>query len=302
MNILKSIPIATVLEARGLMPTMKKRRNGQMAGPCPIHGGDNPGAFVVSQYKNLWHCFTQCQGGGDVIELVKRLDNTSYTEAAKYLRSLTALKPPINTVNKAVVKDFNPFTRTLTLDATTPIFQQKGIRAETACQFQAGVYHPNGFMNNCVAVRMHDLNGNPLGYAGRRLDPGQVQQYGKWKFPRAFPKAKILFNFHRIRHHVKQAVVVVECPWGVMRLQQLKIPAVALLGTHISETQLKQLSQVPNVIVMFDGDEAGQLGAMKTCRALAPFTQPYLIPLFNNQDPDDLSDSVLAGTVRPFFP
>ena len=296
--ILKTTPITHVLEDRGLMPQMKQYKH-QWVGPCPIHGGDNPRAFVVSQQKNLWNCFTQCQGGGDVITFVMRLDNSSYRQAINYLKTLSKSKIPLKKL--APTSNFKPFTQILTLDTTTPVLQQKGILAETAHQFQAGVYHPNGFLKDCIAVRFHDLNGNPLGYAGRRLDPDQAKQYGKWKFPRAFPKAKILFNFHRIKNP-KLAIVVVECPWGVMRLQQLQIPAVALLGTHISSTQLEQLAKIPNVIVMFDGDVAGQSGALKTCLALQPFTQSYLVPLSDGQDPDDLSDSKLTNMLHPFFP
>ena len=237
--------------------------------------------------------------------MVEKLDNTSYRQAVDYLNSLSVFNSPMpqpeTTVNKSAISIFKPFTRALTLDAATPVLQQKGIRIETARQFQAGAYRANGFLQNCIAVRLHDLNGNPLGYAGRRLDAEQVRRYGKWKFPRAFPKNQVLFNFHRIRQYVNNAVVVVECSWGVMRLAQLKIPAVALLGTHISIMQLKCLAQIPRVLVMFDGDEAGQRGAMKTCRALQPFTQPYLIPLFDDQDPDDLSDSKLLNILRPFF-
>ncbi len=35
-----------------------------------------------------------------------------------------------------------------------------------------------------------------------------------------------------------QGLAVVECPWGVMRMAKIGIPAVALLGTHLSRSQV----------------------------------------------------------------
>jgi len=44
-------------------------RPGRFAGPCPVHGGDNPTAFTIDDEKGLWYCFTRCQTGGDIFSL-----------------------------------------------------------------------------------------------------------------------------------------------------------------------------------------------------------------------------------------
>jgi len=41
VNNLKRLPITRVLEDKGLLGYMKQR-HGQLFGPCPVHGGDNP--------------------------------------------------------------------------------------------------------------------------------------------------------------------------------------------------------------------------------------------------------------------
>jgi DNA primase len=44
--------------------------NGAGRGPCPLHGGDNPDSFSVTDKG--WFCFSACQSGGDGIEFVRR--------------------------------------------------------------------------------------------------------------------------------------------------------------------------------------------------------------------------------------
>jgi len=43
----RSVSIETVLNAEGLT-TVLKQRGQQLVGPCPVHGGDNPHAFVLN--------------------------------------------------------------------------------------------------------------------------------------------------------------------------------------------------------------------------------------------------------------
>jgi hypothetical protein len=49
------VSIAAVLQDKGLDTVFRKRAD-QLVGPCPLHGGDNPNAFVISLSKNIWHC------------------------------------------------------------------------------------------------------------------------------------------------------------------------------------------------------------------------------------------------------
>jgi len=49
------VSIAVVLHDKGIITAFRKRAD-QLVGPCPVHGGDNPNAFVISLSKNIWHC------------------------------------------------------------------------------------------------------------------------------------------------------------------------------------------------------------------------------------------------------
>ncbi len=248
------VSIEQVLTARGVIASLT-RRGQRLIGPCPVHHGDHPQAFVVDLAKDLWYCFTRCRGGGDVVELVRRMDHCPYPEVARYLAALARVSPtPARAKARRPNRAYQPYTKTLRLDPHAPLLAQKGIPAQTARHFQAGAYQGPGFLEGCVAIRLHDPDGRPIGYAGRRLDPQQIRHYGKWKFPPGLPKREILYGFHRITSPLQQGLAVVECPWGVMRLAQIGIPAVALLGIHLSRTQVQLLRRTPRIVLMLDGE------------------------------------------------
>lgn len=311
-NYLKqTVSIISVLSDKGLLPLLKRRGN-DLVGSCPVHGGDNPRAFVVNLEKNVWYCFTRCQGGGDVIELVRKLDRKSYVETAEYLMNLSGTTPNASSYLNRVLRianssekpngtRFKPFTSRVPLDPNTNFLKSKAITPKTAQAFEVGVYHQKGFLAGSIGIRLHDIFGNPLGYAGRRLDPTQIKKYGKWRFPKGFPKKEILYNFHRVRPKLPSSLVVVECPWGVMRLAQLDIPAVALLGTTLSSIQLNLLAKTSRIILMLDGDHAGRIATAKIENMLQPrqIVFPVMLPL--DKDPDDLSDLELFNRIQDFF-
>jgi len=296
----RRVSIETVLEDRGLLSSLRKRGN-DLVGPCPVHHGDNRRAFVVSLEKNLWYCFTRCMGGGDVIHLVTRLDDIDPYEASRYLQTLNrnrmALKAGpknrLKSYQKEIKRSFKPFTARLPLHHDISFLTSKGIKPTTATSFEAGFYPYRGMLCGCVAIRLHDIHGRSLGYAGRRLDPITTHRLGKWIFPPALPKKEILYNYHRIPAKLSGTLVVTECAWGVMRLAQLAIPAVALLGSKLSTRQLSLLQQCSKVVLMLDGDRAGR-DATETIKCqLRPHVCVSSVDLPPNKDPDDLDDENL---------
>ncbi len=93
----------------------------------------------------------------------------------------------------------------------------------------------------------------------------------------------------------RRGVVLVECPWGVLRLAQLRVPAVALLGTGLSQAQQGLLRALPTVVIMMDGDPAGT-SASVSLRPRLPSSVVFELP--EGKDPDDLADSQLLSVTR----
>ncbi len=287
------VAIERLLDQRGLLDHMRARR-GKLIGPCPVHGGDNPTAFVVDRARGLWFCHSGCRAGGDVVELVRRLDGVGYRQAALTLADLaerSAWDTPPAPSPSAPRSDFQPFAARLDLDPHHPLLHAKGIAPATAERFEVGAWRGRGMLHDCIAFRLHTPDGAPLGYAGRRLCSARARRLGKWLFPRGLPKRQLLYGWHRGVQGVP--LVLVECPWGVLRLRQLNIPAVALLGTHLTADQARLLARVPSVLVMLDGDDAGRAATTRIRRLLA--AQAVLLP--RGHDPDDLTDDELRRLV-----
>jgi DNA primase len=293
-----SVSIPALLHARGLLDRMSRRGN-RLVGPCPIHHGDNPTAFSVDIQRNLWYCFSACQAGGDVIDLVRRLDGLGFREALRALAAVAPLPPPPSlwTAPSPSSSSFRPYTRSLWLQPDHPFLRRKGILPQTAARFEVGAYEGPGWLAGCIGVRLHDTEGHPLGYAGRALDSGSQ----KWKLPPGFPKGAILYGFHHVRQQLYRGLVVVECPWGVLRLAQLGLHAVALLGVQVSDAQRRLLAAAHHLVILLDGDEAGRRGACRIQRELGSTIETIALPLPDDTDPDDLTDEALVSLVAPWI-
>ncbi|MBI2838821.1 MAG: toprim domain-containing protein [Acidobacteria bacterium] len=152
-------------------------------------------------------------------------------------------------------------------------------------------------------MRLHDPAGLPLGYACRRLDPHEIQIYGKWKLPSRLPKYQILYNLHRIARADSRGIVLVECPWSVMRIHQIGLSAVALLGTALSAHQQRLLYSLhPRRLILFlDGDDAGRAASARLFATLRPILPAFQVHLPPNLDPDDLPNSDLADLLHPIL-
>jgi DNA primase len=53
---------------------------GSLRGRCPVHKGDNEGAFLVDPDQRRWHCF-RCSTGGDLIDLCQAVEGGEVWEA-----------------------------------------------------------------------------------------------------------------------------------------------------------------------------------------------------------------------------
>lgn len=206
------------------------------------------------------------------------------------MASLAAERP--STRSSAI---FRPFRPTLSLDPVHPFFDCTRLRADTLRRFEAGAWRGGGFLAGMVAVRLHDPRGDPLGYAGRRLDPADVQRSGKWKWPPGFPKGGCLYNWHRAEGHLDRGLIVVEGFWSVMKLAQEGWPAaVALGGVHVSSVQKSLLARARHLWLFLDGDDVGQTATDRLVRTvLHPRLTSVRCPA--GLDPADLPGEALAG-------
>src|ERR1700722_6258819 len=76
-----AITMEQVLDHYGILDKFK-RGTDSLNGPCPIHRGSNPTQFRVSISKNIWHCFSECKHGGNVLDFIAKMEDMSIHAAA----------------------------------------------------------------------------------------------------------------------------------------------------------------------------------------------------------------------------
>lgn len=296
-----TVGITEVLASYGLDAALRVQ-HGELVGPCPLpeHQGDrnNRGAFRVRPNNGVWNCQTHC-GGGDVVKLAVMMEGGDYAAAARKLAYLETVSSPafrhrchhyLPDRRTPPSNSFSPYIKPLQLVPDHAYLRARWFQPRTAMTFEAGWWPLGGFLEGCIGVRLHDPQGCPLGYAGRRVTSEQAQRFGKWKLPRELPKGDILFNWHRARPLLQRGVVVVEGPFDAMRVWQAGFRSVvALLGSTATPSQQALLSSAPNVIVLLDGDTAGRHGARKLASALTS-TSVTVVDLPDGHDPADLPD------------
>jgi DNA primase len=137
-----------------------------------------------------------------------------------------------------------------------------------------------------------DHKGEVVGFGGRALTDEQMPKYLNSPESELFHKGQTFYGLHVTGPYIREldAVIVVEGYMDLLGLYRAGIKnVVATLGTALTERHAQILKRfTKNVVVLFDGDEAGQRA---TERSLPILLQAGLIPrglfLPNELDPDE---------------
>jgi DNA primase len=277
----RQVSIKDVLARYGLLAGLHEKKPGRLVGPCPIHDGKNGTSFNVDLEKNVFHCFSQC-GGGNVLDLVVKLERCSIRDAGEKLSDWFGLKfertrmsaaskateskaqsaaptpspPPRPTGDSAPnpplereLKDLNP---------DHPYLVTRGLTIPTIKTFGIG-YCTRGLMRGRIAIPIHDEHGTLIAYAGRAVSEDLAAKAGKYRLPGAFKKTSVLFNLHRAKEFADRGAIVVEGFLDCAKVSQAKFPSVvALMGSTLSDAQERLLVEhFDRLALMFDGDDAG---------------------------------------------
>lgn len=272
-----------------------KRRGDSLSGPCPLHNGTNPTQFRVSISKNVWNCFSQCKGGGNVLDFVARKEEITVHAAALKLcewfnipfnsssdeqtprAASRRQRSPCNEPSRN--SEGSPRTEPASEENTPnkplgfrleklahshPYLTERGLTQETIVDFGLG-YCSKGMMTGRIAIPIHNSEGKVVAYAGRW--PGDPRDdTPKYKLPPGFRKSLELFNFDRaVQEPAEIPLVMVEGFFDAIKLHQHGCrKVVALMGSTMSaaqeETIRKHMGPQSRIIVMLDEDDAGRAG------------------------------------------
>jgi len=284
VNKIKSeVNIKSILDYYSI--NLKSNGHNRLSGCCPLHKGDNPNAFQVDLNKNLFHCFTHC-GGGSIFDLVMKIENVSFFQAAKKIWDIFYPEKKTNMQKQLQ----------LTLKHEHPYLKKRNINKQLAQYFQTG-FCQSGIMKNRIAIPIFDLNKKIAAYCGRALNQNSMPKY---LFPKNFNKSKYVFNLQNIMPHTNDPVFIVEGFFDCIHISKLGFDAVAIMGTSISDQQCNLLKNTCRpFILMLDGDKAGQnaipIITNKMKMAGIEFRTVYLS---QNADPELLDYQYLTSTTK----
>lgn len=258
------------------------------------------------------------------LDSVESHDNSEGAELARAARTAggeapspgrtagaTSTEPPTRTRDEAVApdtkqtapRDPNPVLAiSLVLASDHPhITAERGLSIETAEHFGIG-YCSRGILRGTIAIPIHNANGDLVAYAGRRLKPQQIAEHGKYRFPKGFARDLELYNLHRATAHLDEMryLVLVEGFFSVMRLADYGYPnTIASMGARLSAEQAALLAGVPEVIIIYDGDEAGAVGAIAAQELLQSHCVCVrLVTLPTGRSPDDLDPRCIRWLIN----
>jgi DNA primase len=150
----------------------------------------------------------------------------------------------------------------------------------------------DAFRNRLVFPICDEL-GTIIAFGGRRLDPDDEPKYLNSPETALFSKSKVLYGLHLAKRSIIESnvVVVTEGYTDVIACHRAGIGnVVGTLGTALTREHARLLSRLCNTVVLvFDGDEAGQRAADRGVQVF--FHEPVdvrICVLPDGQDPDDL--------------
>jgi hypothetical protein len=309
--------------------TLRRLSATSLRGECPLPSHSSKvsiQSFAVQTVKNIWSCRSaSCidlrgNRGGSIIDFVAAMERCTIREAALKLQDwfqISAASPgesansPPKPTNRSENGNGNRSGESVALvnkplwfvlrdiDWSHPYLVERGITQNTAFHFGVGGFSGKGSMSGRVVIPIHNERGELVAYAGRTVD-GEKPKY---KFPANFKKSLELFNLHRAiaaSNGPLRSVLLVEGFFDTMKLFQAGYRrVVALMGSSLSVAQEELLTiHFESLIVMLDGDKAGQ-GASEDClRRLGSRMPTRAISISEGRQPDQLPAEKLQNLLR----
>ena len=137
--------------------------------------------------------------------------------------------------------------------------------------------------------------GQVVGFSGRALASDNTIKYMNSPESPFFTKGKILYNFDRAKNQMRQTntALIFEGFMDVISADMAgKTMGVATMGTALTPEHVQQLARVAQrILLVYDGDEAGQKAAKRAIDLIRTHAQQVeigVVHLPDQLDPDDL--------------
>ncbi len=295
---------------------------------CPFHGEDTP-SFVVSPAKQIYHCFGCGVGGDSIkfVMEYEKLSYPEALEKLASMYNITLLYDDNNQKKQdlKVLEEINKFYQKLFVgnNIAKKYIISRGISEFSIEKFEIG-YAPsskdtiNFLKNNYfnltdakelgvidtgqnglyarfierITFPIYSISGKIVGFGGRTIT-GHNAKYVNSPQTKIFNKSKLLYGYNIARENIykKNRIIVTEGYLDVIMLHQVGFnTAVATLGTALTKEHLPLLRRgEPQVIVAYDGDNAGLNAAFKASVMLSQGEFDGGVVIFTEgKDPADM--------------
>lgn len=155
-------------------------------------------------------------------------------------------------------------------------------------------YGLNDLYRNRIMFPLWDLKGKVVGFSGRIFNDENAPKYINSRETEIFKKGELLYNYHRARNECrrKNEVIIMEGFMDVICAYTHGITnVVAAMGTAITSANAHLISRMAkNIILCFDGDDAGILAANACTNELLKldvFPSIVVLDKTKGKDPDE---------------
>ncbi len=148
-----------------------------------------------------------------------------------------------------------------------------------------------------ITFPIHDMNGNPIGFSARSMNPENPSKYINTNETDIFIKGDIVYNLHRAKQEARRQKEIYLCEGvtDVIAFHKADIQnAVCTLGTACTQRQLSLLKKcAPKIVFCYDGDNAGQRATYKAAKLAQTLgIDVAIVQNKTGKDPDEIIRSV----------
>ncbi len=267
---------------------------------CPFHDDKTP-SLQFSQEKQIATCFSSnCNAGTmDVISLTEKKLNLSTHEALKYLSNLTGevqqIKPTQIQESPNYQKDFEQMQSSFIASSTARGYVENRNLDRSKLEIGYNAFKSSKFkyLRGCVTFGLRDESGKVVSMYGRSIRNNDKSRHyytsnRKGLYP-GYPSKKI------------QKLILTESVIDAATLLSIEsiikdYEILALYGTNGLTVEhvhaIQQLEELKEIILFFDGDEAGKAANEKHgkyLQELLPQAKIYVVETLKGEDINSLA-------------
>ena len=178
----------------------------------------------------------------------------------------------------------------------TSLLESKGYSKDLLVRSGICIINDSGKVSdiyrNRIMFPLWDINGKVIGFSGRIYEGKDQSKYINTMETDIFKKGSLLYNYDNARKSIldKDEIIICEGFMDVIRLYTIGVEnVVATMGTAITKEQLSLIRKLTNnVILMFDGDAAGEKATLSFIELSKDIDfNINIVRLEEDLDPDD---------------